>query len=134
MFFFGILMLLFLAVFFVINIGSAIAALVGLGMVVLQLVHRSKSFWPWIIAVVLLLGGVGSLGGAWGLYYAIVSSWPGTNWPEISWIAGYLVGGSVGVILGVMEVIHWKREKVKQTWTTFTAIFRATADEIAEMP
>lgn len=134
MFFFGILMLLFIAVFFAANFASAIAALVGLGMVLLQLAHRNKSFWPWLIAVVLFLGGAGSLGGGWGLYYAVNPSWPHSNWPEIAWIAGYLVGGAVGVTLGGVEVIRWKGDDVKRVIQAIKDFVYTAREDLAEIP
>jgi hypothetical protein len=135
----GILLLLVVALFFALNLGSAIAALLGLSMVLLQLARRNKGFCPWLIAVVLLQGGLGSLAGAWGLYYAVSpswpqSNWPQSNWPEIAWIAGYLVGGAVGVVLGAVEVARWRKDEVKRGLGSIRDFFATLRDEFAELP
>jgi hypothetical protein len=134
MLFLVLLLLFFMVLFIVANLCSTTATILGLSMVLLHLARRNKSFWSWLIAVVLLQGGVGSLGGAWGLYYAVSPSWPQSNWPEIAWAAGYLAGGALGAILGAVEVARWKGDDVKCGVRSIGDFFATLQDEFAELP
>lgn len=122
----SILFLIAFAVFVVLNLGAAGAAVVGFIILITLWLRRRSEFWPLLLAMSLLFGGLGATSGSWGAYYFVSSQTPDWGYAVLAWLIAYAIGGIGGALLGVFGVALRRRGELplleNQLKTRFQAV------------
>ena len=122
-----------LVVFIALNLLAVCAFGVGFIILVTLWLRRKAEFWPLLLAMTFFFGGAGALGGAWGAFYGASELWPDSVWPFWGWIGGYILGGTVGVLLGAFGVAWERRRELPRVATDLKMRFRALQTQFATL-
>ena len=111
------------------------AGVFALGVIVLTALwlRRKAEFWPLLLAMALLFGDAGALGGSWGAYFGTMQLWPDSMWPIAAWVFGFALGGGSGVLLGVFGIALKRRSELPQVEAELKTRFLAMKNQFSRL-